>query len=97
MQWMMSHQQTRCNLAPDELIYANSMIADEIALENKERIVEGGRLGGNVKNGNVASIHLNGGQKSHTLSTNTRERVAKMSDVGVGTVAKFSKVMNSDE
>lgn len=38
MQWMVSHQQARRNLTPGELIYANSMVADEIALENKERI-----------------------------------------------------------
>lgn len=49
MQWMVSHQQARLNMTPGELIFANSMVADEIALENKERIIEGRRLGGNVK------------------------------------------------
>lgn len=37
MQWMVSHQQARRNLTPGELIYANSMVAEEIALENKEK------------------------------------------------------------
>lgn len=37
MQWMLSHQETRRNLSPGELIYANSMIAEEIAAENKEK------------------------------------------------------------
>ncbi len=37
MQWMISHQQARRNLTPGELIYANSMVSDEIALENKAK------------------------------------------------------------
>lgn len=37
MQWMISHQDARRNLSPGELIYANSMVAEEIALENKEK------------------------------------------------------------
>ena len=32
MQWMISHQDARRNLSPGELIYANSMVAEEIAL-----------------------------------------------------------------
>ena len=30
---MVSHQQVRCNLTPGEIIYANSMVADEIVKE----------------------------------------------------------------
>ena len=97
MQWMISHQQARSNLTPGELIYANSIVADEIALENKEKIIEGGRLGGNVKNGNVASVQMDGGQKtqSHTFPTHTREQVARLSGVGTGTVARYDAVMKS--
>ena len=40
MQWMISHQQARRNLKLGELIHANSMVGDEIALENKERQLE---------------------------------------------------------
>lgn len=35
MQWMLSHQEARRNLSPGELIYANSMIAEEIAAEKQ--------------------------------------------------------------
>lgn len=94
MQWMVSHQQARRNMTPGELIYANSMVADEIALENKEKIIEGGRLGGNIKNGNVASVQMDGSQKSHTYPTHTREQVAKMSGVGGGTVARYEEGYN---
>ena len=98
MQWMVSHQQARLNMTPGELIFANSMVADEIALENKERIIEGRRLGGNIKNGNVLSVQMDGEQKSqsHISPTHTREQVAKMSGVGAGTVARYDAVMRSD-
>ena len=36
-------------------------------------------------------------KKSHTSPTHTREQVAKLSGVGTGTVARFNKVMNSDD
>lgn len=38
MQWMISHQQARRNLTPGELIFANSMVAEEIAEENKKML-----------------------------------------------------------
>lgn len=100
MQWMVSHQQARRNLSAGELIYANSMVADEIALENKGRQSEGGRIGADITNGKTASVHLDGTRndekKSHTSPTHTREQVAKMSGVGTGTVARYDAVMKSD-
>ena len=51
MQWMISHQDARRNLTPGELIFANSMVAEEIALENKKKRLEGNRLGADVANG----------------------------------------------
>ena len=35
--------------------------------------------------------------KERDRSTNTREQVAKMSGVGTGTVARYNRVMNSDD
>lgn len=100
MQWMIAHQQARRNLSAGELIFANSMVADEIALENKERQSEGGRIGADITNGKTASVHLDGTRndekKSHTSPTHTREQVAKMSGVGTGTVARYDVVMKSD-
>ena len=68
---MISHQDARRNLSPGELIYANSMVAEEIALENREKMAEGGRIGADITNGKAASVHLDGGRdtesKSHTL------------------------------
>lgn len=93
MQWMIAHQQARRNLELGEVIYANSMVAEEIALENKERQSEGGRIVADITNGKTASVQMDGTRndekKSHTSPPHTREQVAKMSGVGVGTVARY--------
>lgn len=95
MQWMISHQQARRNLTPGELIYANSMVADEIALENKEKQLS--TLKQNQREDRSVQMDKTVEQaKSHTSPTHTREQVAKMSGVGTGTVARYDAVMKSD-
>ena len=95
MQWMISHQQARRNLSPGELIFANSMVAEEIAEENKKKQIEGGRIGADITNGKTSSVQMDGSRstiydpKSHTSPTHTREQVAKLSGVGTGTVARY--------
>lgn len=94
MQWMISHQQARRNLELGELIYANSMVAEEIKLENEEKMLEGTYKSHEVrKNG---CVHVDT-PKERDRSTNTREQVAKLSGVGVGTVARYDAVMKSDD
>ena len=96
MQWMVSHQQARRNLTSGELIYANSMVADEIALENKEKVSKA--VSESNKNRNSNSVQMDANEaKTRDRSTNTREQVAKMSGVGVGTVTRYNKVMNLDD
>lgn len=100
MQWMISHQQARRNLTPGELIYANSMVADEIALENKHRLSEAGKIGASITNATRSGcVQMDAGRELRTRdrSTNTREQVAKMSGVGTGTVARYDAVMKSDD
>mgnify|MGYP003300339783 CR=1 FL=1 len=96
MQWMIAHQQARRNLSAGELIFANSMVADEIAIENKKK-----QLSTLKQNqGNNRSVQMDKTEsevKSHTSPTHTREQVAKLSGVGVGTVARYNRVMNSDD
>ena len=98
MQWMVSHQQARRNMTPGELIFANSMVADEIALENEEKKRKGNKLGADITNGKTVSVQMDAERfvKKRERSTNTREQVAKMSGVGAGTVARYDAVMKSD-
>ena len=101
MQWMISHQQARRNLSPGELIFANSMVAEEIAEENKKKQIEGNRIGGKGGYKSEVSVQMDGNlnrdPKSHTSPTHTREQVAKLSGVGTGTVARYDAVMKSDD
>lgn len=96
MEWMVSHQQARRNLTPGELIYANSMVADEIALENKGRQLKGTYKSHESRKDGCVQMDTTK-DNIRDRSTNTREQVAKMSGVGTGTVARFNKVMNSDD
>lgn len=94
MQWMISHQQARRNLTPGELIFANSMVAEEIAEENKKKMLEGTyKSHESRENGGV---HMDT-PKDRDRSTNTREQVAKLSGVGTGTVVRYDAVMKSDD
>lgn len=96
MQWMISHQDARRNLSPGELIYANSMVAEEIALENKEKVSKA-VIDSNKNRNNSNCVHLDACEKPmRDRSTNTREQVAKMSGVGTGTVARYDAIMKTD-
>lgn len=69
---------------------ANSMVAEEIALENKEKQLR--MLKQNQTNNRSIQMDKTGkDEKSHTSHTYTREQVAKMSGVGTGVVACFLK------
>ena len=94
---MISHQDARRHLSQGELIYANSMVAEEIALENKEKVSKA-VIESNKNRTNSNCIQMDACEKSaRDRSTNTREQEAKMSGVGVGTVARYNRVMNSDD
>ena len=94
MQWMIAHQQARRNLSAGELIFANSMVAEEIKLENEEKMLEG--YSKERREEKSSCVHLDTGSKERDRSTNTREQLAKMSGVGTGTVARYDAVMKSD-
>jgi len=67
--------------------------------ENEKKKLEGNSFGG--KGGNKVSVQmdadLNTLEKYRDRSTNTREQVARKAGVGIGTVARYNKVMNSND
>ena len=95
MQWMISHQDARRNLTPGELIFANTMVAEEIALENKEKMLEG--YSKERREEKSSCVQMDTGLKDRDYSTNTRQQVAKMSGVGAGTVARYDAIMKTDD
>ena len=91
-----THQLYSKNLTPGKLIYANSMVAEEIALENKEKVSKA--VSESNKNRNSNSVHLDANEtKTRDRSTNTREQVARKAGVGVGTVARYNKAINLND
>ena len=93
---MISHQDARRNLSPGELIYANSMVAEEIALENREKISKVASES-NKNRAKSSCVQMDAPEKDfRERSTNTREQVAKMSGVGAGTVARYDAIMKTN-
>lgn len=95
MDWMLTHQLSSKNLSPGEKLAMMDEFKEEVRLENEKRKNDGSKLGGNVKNGNVPSLQLEGDHKKRNNYTDNQ--IAKKAGVGVGTVARYNKVMNSNE
>ena len=72
------------------------MVAEEIALENKKKQLSTLKQNQGT-NRSVQMDKTESEAKSHTSPTHTREQVAKLSGVGVGTVARYDAVMKSDD
>ena len=70
------------------------MVAEEIAIENKEKQLEGTYKSHESRR--IGSVQMNGSndeKKSHISPTHTREQIAKLLGVGVGMVARYDAVM----
>ncbi len=99
MDWMITYQDVRRNMCDAEKIYANDKVsARRIVEENEKKKLEGSKLGGNIKNGNVPCAQMDA---DHSLnerdrSTNTREQRAKLAGVSSGTISRYDTVMKSN-
>lgn len=67
---------------------------EEVRLENEKKKLEGNKLGADVTNGKAVSLQL---EAERDRSLNTDRQIAKKVGVGTGTVARYNKVMNSNE
>ncbi len=70
MEWMLDIQLGRRNLTSGALIYANSMVAEEIALENKEKVSKAVSESNRNRNLNPNSVQMDGNEnkeKNHIL------------------------------
>lgn len=94
MQWMLSHQKARRNLTAGESLHANQMIMEEIELENKQKVLEG--FSKDRREEKSSCNHVVAGSNNRERSTNTREQLAKMSGVGVGTAGRYQAIMKTD-
>lgn len=88
MEWMTNTQLGRRNLPPAQRLAVMDMFKKKIQEQAKENMSIGG------------SSDKKGSPNGETLikkQTHTDKELAKMAGVGTGTVARFNKVMNSDD
>lgn len=92
---MINTQLGRRNLPPQQRIAVVKKFEKKIQEQAKENMSIGG------SSGKTASVQMDGTRndekKSHTSPTHTCEELAKMAGVGTGTIARFNRVMNSDD
>lgn len=94
MDWMLTHQLSSKNLSPGEKLAMMDEFKEEVRLENEKKKLEGNKLGADVTNGKAVSLQL---EAERDRSLNTDRQTAQKAGVGVGTVARYNKVMNSNE
>lgn len=88
MEWMINTQLGRRNLPPAQRLAVMDKFKKKIQEQAKENMSIGG------------SSDKKGSPNGETLikkQTHTDKELAKMAGVGTGTVARFNKVMNSDD
>ena len=94
MDWMLTHQLSSKNLSVGEKLAMTEEFKEEVRLENEKKKLEGNKLGADVTNGKAVSLQL---EAERDRSLNTDRQTAQKAGVGVGTVARYNKVINSND
>lgn len=89
MEWMINTQLGRRNLPPAQRISVVDKFKKKIQEQAKEKQSEAGKEFGNGKSSSSPN-----GEK---LNIHTDKELAKMAGVGTGTIARYNRVMNSDD
>lgn len=95
MDWMHTHQLSSKNLTAGEKLAMTMELQKEIALENEKKRKE---TEGRPRKENCTPIGVQNTDDNRSRSnTWTDYQTAKKAGVGVGTVARYNRVMNSDD
>lgn len=97
MDWMLTHQLSSKNLSVGEKLAMTDEFKKEVALENKKKKKEGNKLGADIANNKSVTLQLECNRNNDRKDTWTDSQTAKKAGVGVGTVARYNRVMNSDD
>lgn len=89
MEWMINTQLGRRNLPPAQRISVVDKFKKKIQEQAKEKQSEAGKEFGNGKSSSSPN-----GEK---LNIHTDKELAKMAGVGTGTIARYNRVMKSDD
>lgn len=93
MDWMLTHQLSSKNLSPGEKLAMMDEFKEEVRIENEKK-----RLS-TLKQNQTANRSLQleaSDENNRDRSMNTDRQTAQKAGVGVGTVARYNKVMNSN-
>lgn len=97
MDWMLTHQLSSKNLTVNERMAMVDDFKEEVRLENERKKISGNKLGAAITNGKSLALQLECKREKKHFDTWTDSQTAKKAGVGVGTVARYNKVMNSNE
>lgn len=97
MDWMHTHQLSSKNLTAGEKLAMTMELQKEIALENKKKKSEAISESNRNRNSNTLQLECNENESKSRSNTWTDSQTAKKAGVGVGTVARYNHVMNSDD
>ena len=93
MDWMITYQDVRRNMCEAEKIYANDKVSARRIENEKKRL-------STLKQNQTANRSLQleaSDENNRDLSLNTDRQTAQKAGVSAGTVARYNKVMNSNE
>lgn len=97
MDWMLTHQLSSKNLSVGEKLAMTDEFKREVALENeKKRKETEGRPSKNCTPIGVQNNHENTEVRNRS-ETWTDSQIAQKAGVGTGSVARYNKIMNSDD
>lgn len=97
MDWMHTHQLSSKNLTAGEKLAMTMELQKEIALENKKKKSEAISESNKNRNSNTLQLECNENESKTRSNTWTDSQTAKKAGVGVGTVARYNRIMNSDD
>lgn len=91
---MLTHQLSSKNLSVGEKLAMTEEFQKEVALENEKKKKEGNKLGADITNNKSVTLQLECKRNNDRKNTWTDSQTAKKAGVGVGTVARYDRVMN---
>lgn len=98
MDWMHTHQLSSKNLSTGEKLAMTEEFQKEVTLENEKKRLEGNSKGGSSNNEVSLQLECNLKEDDPVRKDSwTDSQTAKKAGVGLGTVARYNRVMNSDD
>jgi hypothetical protein len=98
MNWMLTHQLSSKNLSNGEKLAMMDSYKEEVKLEAKRKKIEAGKAYGENHSKHQENKRFTpNGENLLANPLHTDKEIAKKSGIGVGTVARYNKVMRSDD